>query len=90
MAMISSTIEYIVYGVLAAIFVFTLRRSIFISTFPELEIDPVTPSKTAGSTTYCFFMVLKLTTELFFHPLGDFFKPCPSRAKAGFKKSPSG
>ena len=24
-----------------------------------------------------------------FHPLGDFFKPCPSRAKAGFKKSPS-
>ncbi|SSC08315.1 hypothetical protein BTURTLESOX_1155 [bacterium endosymbiont of Bathymodiolus sp. 5 South] len=22
------------------------------------------PSKTAGSTTYCFFMVLKLTTEL--------------------------
>jgi hypothetical protein len=22
--------------------------------------------------------------------LGDFFKPCPSRAKAGFKKSPSG
>jgi hypothetical protein len=21
---------------------------------------------------------------------GDFFKPCPSRAKAGFKKSPSG
>jgi hypothetical protein len=24
------------------------------------------------------------------NPLGDFFKPCPSRAKAGFKKSPSG
>jgi protoporphyrinogen oxidase len=23
-----------------------------------------------------------------FCPLGDFFKPCPSRAKAGFKKSP--
>jgi hypothetical protein len=23
-------------------------------------------------------------------PMGDFFKPCPSRAKAGFKKSPSG
>jgi hypothetical protein len=22
--------------------------------------------------------------------MGDFFKPCPSRAKAGFKKSPSG
>jgi hypothetical protein len=22
------------------------------------------PSKTAGSTTYCFFIVLKLTTEL--------------------------
>jgi hypothetical protein len=21
-----------------------------------------------------------------FHPLGDFFKACPSRAKAGFKK----
>jgi hypothetical protein len=21
--------------------------------------------------------------------MGDFFKPCPSRAKAGFKKSPS-
>jgi hypothetical protein len=25
-----------------------------------------------------------------FCPIGDFFKPCPSRAKAGFKKSPSG
>jgi Na+/phosphate symporter len=36
----------------------------FISTFPKAEIDPVTPSKTAGSTTYCFFIVLKLTTEL--------------------------
>jgi hypothetical protein len=23
-------------------------------------------------------------------PIGDLFKPCPSRAKAGFKKSPSG
>jgi peptide methionine sulfoxide reductase MsrA len=22
--------------------------------------------------------------------IGDFFKPCPSRAKTGFKKSPSG
>ncbi|VVH65314.1 hypothetical protein BSPLISOX_2510, partial [uncultured Gammaproteobacteria bacterium] len=22
--------------------------------------------------------------------MGDFFKPCPSKAKAGFKKSPSG
>jgi hypothetical protein len=22
--------------------------------------------------------------------MGDFFKPCPSRAKAGFKKSPNG
>jgi hypothetical protein len=22
-------------------------------------------------------------------PMGDFFKPCPGRAKAGFKKSPS-
>jgi hypothetical protein len=27
---------------------------------------------------------------LVFCPIGDFFKPCPSRAKAGFKKSPSG
>jgi hypothetical protein len=25
-----------------------------------------------------------------FCPMGDFFKPCPSRTKAGFKKSPSG
>jgi hypothetical protein len=25
-----------------------------------------------------------------FYPMGDFFKPCPSRSKAGFKKSPSG
>jgi hypothetical protein len=25
-----------------------------------------------------------------FCPIGDFFKPYPSRAKAGFKKSPSG
>jgi DNA polymerase-3 subunit epsilon len=32
------------------------------------------------------------TAELFLAqvPMGDFFKPCPSRAKAGFKKSPSG
>jgi hypothetical protein len=25
-----------------------------------------------------------------FCPISDFFKPCPSRAKAGFKKLPSG
>jgi hypothetical protein len=25
-----------------------------------------------------------------FCPIGDFFKPCPSRAKVGFKKLPSG
>jgi hypothetical protein len=28
--------------------------------------------------------------ESYFCPISDFFKPCPSRAKAGFKKSPSG
>jgi hypothetical protein len=32
----------------------------------------------------------KQNTKSNFCPIGDFFKPCPSRAKAGFKKSPSG
>jgi hypothetical protein len=28
--------------------------------------------------------------QKYLYQMGDFFKPCPSRAKAGFKKSPSG
>jgi hypothetical protein len=36
-------------------------------------------------------LYLKINAHnLNFCPMGDFFKPCPSRAKAGFKKSPSG
>jgi hypothetical protein len=31
-----------------------------------------------------------ITSEGVLISMGDFFKPCPSRAKAGFKKSPSG
>jgi hypothetical protein len=31
-----------------------------------------------------------LNRAINFCPIGDFFKSCPSRAKAGFKKSPSG
>jgi hypothetical protein len=36
------------------------------------------------------WMVGKMGEKANFCPIGDFFKPCPSRAKAGFKKSPSG
>jgi hypothetical protein len=30
--------------------------------------------------------ILMILAKSNFCPMGDFFKPCPSRAKAGFKK----